>query len=544
MFFAGLLELGAHVHQLDFRQRALLDALRQLEQCVLAALRVVEGLHRRRGRAQHHRRAAELAAHHGHVAAVVARHLFLLVGAVLLFVHHDQGEVAHRREHRRARPHDHARIAVADAVPLLGPLGIGERGVQDRDLVSENLMQVGGGLRRQADLRHQQDRRPAGGEHVLHGRQVHRRLARAGDAEQQRDREPLLFDPFANLFESRRLRRVEREVERGLAFKTRNGKLRRLFEDVHDAAPRQRRQRGLRHLEAAQMFHRSASAGRGQSLHDPLLIRIELAADFFQLNDAARAPGIARAGNILGGDPSLAHQPGQQLAAGAKGGAQRLFARAVAGGQVVEHAVFEHLLVGALLGSPRGSPLCRFVQRRPSRLGDAERPRALHLRAQRQHGAEDLAERRQVVVGDPFAQAHQLGIEHGCGVEDFKDVLGLDRWRAIMQRGHHARQPQVAEGHQHASADHRLRPVQPIGETGLQRHRQRDIAELRHGRKINLTTEDTGYRVPSTQYQVPSKRSLGVPARLQPQVLHHHLQVFPGLFFLARDRAGETRDGR
>ena len=89
---------------------------------------------------------------------MVARSLLLLVGVVLLLVDDDERQVPDRSEHRRARSHRDARFAAADAVPLLGALVIGERRVQDGDLFAKDSVQIGGNARRQADLRHQQNR--------------------------------------------------------------------------------------------------------------------------------------------------------------------------------------------------------------------------------------------------------------------------------------------------------------------------------------------------------------------------------------------------
>ena len=185
----GALKLRPHVEDFDLGQRPLLDALGQFHQPVLALLRVVIGLERRRGRAQHHHGIRHLGAHHRHIARVVARRLFLLVGVVVLLVDHDQRQVGHRRKHRRARAYHNVALAVADALPLLGALVVGERRVQDGDLVAEDLVQIGGHRRRQPDLRHQQNRRAPLGQHRLHGRQIHRRLARSGDAVQQHGQE-------------------------------------------------------------------------------------------------------------------------------------------------------------------------------------------------------------------------------------------------------------------------------------------------------------------------------------------------------------------
>ena len=60
---------------------------------------------------------SSLGAPHGHVAPVVAQHLALLVGGLVLLVHDDQPEVRQRREHRRARAHHHVERAAAAPAP-------------------------------------------------------------------------------------------------------------------------------------------------------------------------------------------------------------------------------------------------------------------------------------------------------------------------------------------------------------------------------------------------------------------------------------------
>jgi hypothetical protein len=136
---AGLLELAAHVDELDLGQRAVHHAVAQLDARVLAALRILPAFERGRSRAHHHHGAGQLGAHHGHVARVVARRFFLLVALVVLLVDEDQSEIRRGREDCRARADDDRRVAAADAPPLLAALLGRERGVQQRNLLSEGL---------------------------------------------------------------------------------------------------------------------------------------------------------------------------------------------------------------------------------------------------------------------------------------------------------------------------------------------------------------------------------------------------------------------
>jgi hypothetical protein len=143
LFVAGLLEFLAHVDDFDLRERALFNAVGQLDKRILIFLRVEIRLERWSCRAEHDDSVGHLGAHDGGVAGVVAWRFFLLVGSVVFLVDDDEGEVGDGSEDSGARADDHARFASLDAVPLLGPLAVREPGVEDRDFVAEDLMQVG-----------------------------------------------------------------------------------------------------------------------------------------------------------------------------------------------------------------------------------------------------------------------------------------------------------------------------------------------------------------------------------------------------------------
>ena len=55
--------------------------------------------------------------------------------------------------------------------------------------------------------------------------------------------------------------------------------------------------------------------------------------------------------------------------------------------------------------------------------GEAIADRAFEFGIQRQHGAEDFAERGEIVVGDPAAEMQQLLVEDRRWVEDGENVL-------------------------------------------------------------------------------------------------------------------------
>ena len=95
-----------------------------------------------------------MGAHHCHVATVVARRLGLFVAVVVLFVDDDQAQILNRRKHARSRRDNHARLASADASPLLGTLGIVECGMQNRHPIAEARKELSGNGGRQRNLRH------------------------------------------------------------------------------------------------------------------------------------------------------------------------------------------------------------------------------------------------------------------------------------------------------------------------------------------------------------------------------------------------------
>ena len=112
--------LLAQVDEDPLGERALAGALRERQQLQLPPLGVVAALEAGRGRDQEGGGAGVPAADEGEVAGVVARRELLLVGGVLLLVHHDQAEVGDRREEGRAGAEHHARLAARAPVPTPG----------------------------------------------------------------------------------------------------------------------------------------------------------------------------------------------------------------------------------------------------------------------------------------------------------------------------------------------------------------------------------------------------------------------------------------
>src|SRR5581483_5629210 len=140
LFVPGFLEFLAHVEELDFGQGAVLYAVGELEKSVLVLSCIEIRFQGRSGGAEHDDRIGHLGAHDGDIAGMIARHFLLLVGGVLLLVDDDEREVTDGRENGGARADHDAGFPLANAVPLLGALSVGESGMEDSNLVSEDLM--------------------------------------------------------------------------------------------------------------------------------------------------------------------------------------------------------------------------------------------------------------------------------------------------------------------------------------------------------------------------------------------------------------------
>jgi hypothetical protein len=121
------------------------------------------------------------------------------------------------------------------------------------------------------------------------------------------------------------------------------------------------------------------------------------------------------------------------------------------------------------------------MQRQLAFLGHAVRDGAFELRIQRQHGAEDFAERSEIVVGNPAAETQQLFVEHRSYVERTLDSFCGDRWFAVVQFNHNAGHTLLAKGHEHAATDdwHGF-GGDTVGEHHVERHGQSNVAEFGH----------------------------------------------------------------
>ncbi len=208
-------EVDPQIDRADQRHGAIHHPSRHLDQRELAAGGMDPTLQRRRRRTQHQRRPLRRGAGGGHVAGVIPRGRLLLERALVLLVQDDQAQVRRWGEDRAAGPDHHRRPARGDPLPVPMPLGVAQMAVQDRHLAETQTKPLDR-LRREADLRHQDNRLPPVADHFGDRLNIDLGLAAAGHAV---DEDRLVFlcaDRCQDDVQGALLIRVERQV--GLAF--------------------------------------------------------------------------------------------------------------------------------------------------------------------------------------------------------------------------------------------------------------------------------------------------------------------------------------
>ena len=460
-----------HVDQFDHGHGPFFDAARQFQQRILAALGIVAAFQGGRGRTQHHARAGLLRPHHGHIAPVVARRLFLLVAAVVLFVDHDQAQVAHRRENAGPRPHHHRGFAGAYAPPLLGALDIRERAVQNGHPVAESKEELARHGRREGDFGHQQQGAAALRQHGFDGREIDFGFSRTGYAVQQECPELPGEDGLPDLLEGRLLRRIQLVPGPHRHGRHRHG----LRLQQHQSLPRQgaRRHAGVfdRALEVFQVMRAGMHLQKRPQL--PFrFIQLDVAPAAGQLDAQSlrgRTQRIAIRLDLFGGDESSAFERAHRLI----GQRQRL-------GQIGrrKRTPFQHAqdLRYGIVGRGIEHKLARGVA-----AGVGQRPHlpAPNLRRQRQHAAQHFAQWRAVVARDPAPQRQQFRIQHRLGIDQPERLARGHGRRLVMAAEDHARQPARSERRHDAAARPDAVPQclgQRVGEWLIHRHRQADVA--------------------------------------------------------------------
>ncbi len=174
--------------------KAAAEPLAQLE-----PLEALPALRPRRRAPVHRDRPLERGPLGGDGARVVAGIGLLLERGVVLLVHANEAEPAHRREDRRPRADDDPRVAAGDPLPLVAALGVGQARVQERNRVAEPRAEATDRLRRERDLGHEHDRPQPALERGRRSLEVDLCLAAPGRAVEQEVAAALVesaHDPF------------------------------------------------------------------------------------------------------------------------------------------------------------------------------------------------------------------------------------------------------------------------------------------------------------------------------------------------------------
>jgi len=207
-------ELLAHIDDADFGHGTAGDSIRQFEQRVFAGLfiegrRVEAAFEAGSGGAENDAGMGGLGAYDGDIAAVIARVFFLFIARVVLFIDHDEAEVAYGREDAGAGADDDAGSSRPDAAPLAIAFAVAEGAVEDGDAIAEAGVKLAGDGGREGDFRNEKQCAASGGEGGIDGVEVDLGFAGAGNALQEEGTEFARFDAGADQIEGGALGGVE-----------------------------------------------------------------------------------------------------------------------------------------------------------------------------------------------------------------------------------------------------------------------------------------------------------------------------------------------
>ena len=178
----------AQIDRLDHRHVLAAEALRQMQAPVARAPGVDLGLDRGGRGGEQHGNLGDVAAHHRHVAGMVMDAVLLLVGGIVLLIHDDEAEIRIGQEQRRAGAHDHAHLVRRRRLPGAGALARRKLrvplGRPHPEALGEAVEHLGG----ERDLGHQDQDLPTAPHRLRHRLEIDLRLARSGDAVDERDR--------------------------------------------------------------------------------------------------------------------------------------------------------------------------------------------------------------------------------------------------------------------------------------------------------------------------------------------------------------------
>src|SRR4029077_6611601 len=148
------------------------------------------------------------------VASMIARRLFLLVGAFVLLIDNDNSEPVDGRKHGASSPNNDARRSCMDFIPFVVALARGEMAGKDRLFllgVGKARFESLDGLGSEGNLGHKYERGAAKTDCMPDGLKIDFRLAAAGYAKQQKRARGSL-DRFLNGFHREALFCIQCEV--------------------------------------------------------------------------------------------------------------------------------------------------------------------------------------------------------------------------------------------------------------------------------------------------------------------------------------------
>ena len=181
----ALAQLLLQIHHQHLGQGPLVVACFQLKQPDLPLFRLIHGLHRRGGRAQHQQGIILHAAVLCHIPGMVAGDILRFVAGLLFLVQNDEAQIVQGGKDRRPGADDHLRLPPAGPLPLVVPLPRPEGAVEHRHLTAEMGGEAPQQLGGQHDLGHQHQSGPAPVQRLLDQTDVHLGLAAARHAVEQ-----------------------------------------------------------------------------------------------------------------------------------------------------------------------------------------------------------------------------------------------------------------------------------------------------------------------------------------------------------------------
>ena len=163
------------------RHRPIEHSPRHLHELRLAPLRPLPTFERRRRAGQHQRHVLVGRSANRHVAGVIPRRRFLLERRFVLLVEHDQPKVRRGSKDGAPCPDHHFDLAPRDPPPMLVTLDVAHVAMEHGHAI-EPRPKAGHRLRREADLRHKQNRLPAEAHDFFDRLDIDFGLAAAGHA--------------------------------------------------------------------------------------------------------------------------------------------------------------------------------------------------------------------------------------------------------------------------------------------------------------------------------------------------------------------------